>query len=149
MTMRYYQGLFRPDHPEKYVGDATKIQYRSSWELKFMRWADRHPDVIHWASEEIAIPYVSPIDKQVHRYFPDFLIRYRNKQGVFRSAIVEIKPLKHVKEPVIKKGMHKRRMIQEVATYAVNQAKWKAAQAYAQKAGMDFNVLTEQELGIK
>lgn len=141
--MRYYQGNYRPTHPEKYVGDVTSIQYRSSWELRFMRYADTNASILKWASEEIVIPYISPLDNQPHRYFPDFIIQTKDK-----TYIVEIKPSVQCKEPVFKKGTHKRRMIREVSAWAVNQAKWKAATHYANKKGMQFQIITEQELGI-
>ena len=71
---KFYQGRFKPDNPQKYKGDASNIIYRSGWELKLMRYLDKHPHVTRWNSEEIIIPYRSPIDGKMHRYFPDFYV---------------------------------------------------------------------------
>ena len=42
-----------------------------------MVYCDNNPNILEWGSEEIIIPYKSPLDKKVHRYFPDFFIKYR------------------------------------------------------------------------
>jgi len=76
-----YKGRFKPRNPNKYKGNPDNIIYRSLWELKLMRYLDHHTDVLEWASEEFYIPYVSPIDKRVHRYFPDFWIKKKNPEG--------------------------------------------------------------------
>ena len=62
MTQRSYSGRFRPSYPGKYKGDPTNIIYRSLWERKLMVWCDKNENVLEWGSEEIIIPYVSPID---------------------------------------------------------------------------------------
>jgi len=77
----YRQGRFRPQKPEKYKGDPTKIVYRSSYELKFMQYCDLTESVNEWRSEEFFIPYISPLDNKVHRYFPDFFVKYKDKNG--------------------------------------------------------------------
>jgi hypothetical protein len=69
-----YQGYFKPKNPQKYKGDPTNIVYRSSWELKLMTYLDLHKDIVTWGSEELIIPYRSPIDNKIHRYFPDFIV---------------------------------------------------------------------------
>ena len=75
MTRQYKQGLFYPKNTEKYKGDFSNIVYRSSWELKFMHWADESKNVLEWSSEELVIPYLSPLDNKMHRYFVDFKIK--------------------------------------------------------------------------
>ena len=70
-----YKGIYRPTNPKKYAGDPKRIVYRSNWERKFMVYCDRNEDIIHWASEELAIPYINPIDRKTHRYYPDFIIK--------------------------------------------------------------------------
>ena len=97
--MKTYQGLFKPQNPEKYKGNHAQIVYRSSWELKFMSYLDQHPDVIYWQSEEFFIPYRSPVDGKVHRYFPDFLVKKREKDGTVKTAIIEIKPKQQTAPP--------------------------------------------------
>ena len=143
-----YSGYFRPKNPKKYVGDHTNIVYRSSWECKVMTWLDTNPSIISWASEELIIPYISPVDNRYHRYFPDFLVKVQGKDGVTRTMIIEIKPRRQTKEPVKKKRVTKQ-YINEVTTWGVNQAKWKAAEEYALDRGWQFKVLTEDDLGIR
>ena len=142
-----YKGRFKPKFPEKYKGDPTNIIYRSLWELRFMRYLDSHPDVLFWASEEIIIPYISPLDRKVHRYFPDFLIRTKSADGSINTTLIEIKPFVQTRAP-IKKEKHPRRYINEVKTYGVNMAKWKAAEEFCRDKKWQFKVLTEKELGL-
>lgn len=144
MARKYHQGTFVPKHPEKYVGDVSKIAYRSSWERKFMGWADSNPNVVYWQSEEVIIPYMSPVDHKPHRYFVDFTIRVRDKNGNLKNYLVEIKPKAQTLPPTARKKT--KRYLEEVATYMVNQAKWEQADAWANKRGMQFVVLTEEHL---
>lgn len=142
-----YKGSFRPKNPTKYKGDPTGIVFRSSWELKFMIYLDAHPDVLEWSSEEFCIPYVSPVDGRVHRYFPDFWIKQRNKDGAIETLVVEIKPKKQTEPPVVQKRKTKR-YINEVMTWGINTAKWQAAEQFCYKKSWKFRILTEQHLGI-
>lgn len=143
-----YKGYFKPRNPSKYKGDPTNIIYRSRWESKFMNYLDSHPDVLQWASEELIIPYRSPVDGKMHRYFPDFIVRKRNPQGVIETLLIEIKPASQTKEPVKKKTINKA-YISEVMTWGVNQAKWKAAKEFCEDRKWKFLILTEKELNIK
>ena len=142
-----YSGRFTPKNPQKYVGNHKNIIYRSSWEAKVMTWLDKSPDIISWASEELIIPYISPVDGKAHRYFPDFLVKVRNKQGSLNTLLIEIKPKRQATEPV-KKSRITKQYIREVVTYSVNQAKWKAANEYCLDRGWEFKILTEQDLGL-
>ena len=142
-----YSGKFTPDNPQKYIGDYKNIIYRSSWECKFMSWLDKNPNIISWCSEELIIPYVSPSDGKVHRYFPDFVVKIKTKDGSTKTMVVEVKPKKQTKEPEKQKRMTKQ-YIQEVVTWGVNQAKWKAATEYCLDRGWEFKVITEVDLGI-
>jgi hypothetical protein len=108
---------------------------------------DEDPNVIEWSNEEIVIPYLSPIDGRWHRYFPDFFVRVRNRQGMQEAMILEVKPLKQSVPPPIKKRIT-RQYIQEVATYGINEAKWKAATEYCKDRNWSFKVITEKDLGI-
>lgn len=143
-----YKGYFKPRNPSKYKGDPTNIIYRSRWEAKFMNYLDSHPDVLQWASEELVIPYRSPVDGKVHRYFPDFIVRKRSPEGIIETLLVEIKPADQTREPVKKKTINKA-YINEVMTWGVNQAKWKAAKEYCEDRKWKFLILTEKELNIK
>lgn len=145
---KYHQGKYKIKNRDKYLGDPDNIVYRSSWELKVLQWLDNHPDVISFSSEEIVIPYISPADGRYHRYFPDFFVKIRSKDGTIKSMILEVKPHAQAIEPV-KKTKITKRYINEVVTYGVNQAKWKAAEEYCKDRKWEFKVLTEHDLGIK
>jgi hypothetical protein len=140
-----YSGKFKPQNPNKYIGDHTKIIYRSSWECKVMSWLDKNPDIVSWASEELIIQYISPIDGKWHRYFPDFLVKSKTKDGSFKTIIIEVKPKKQTKEPEKKKRITKQ-YITEVTTWGVNQAKWKAAEAYCRERNWEFRLMTEDDI---
>lgn len=143
-----YQGLFLPKNPSKYNGDHTKIVFRSSWERLFMDWLDSNPDVAKWESEEFNIPYISPVDDRQHRYFVDFKVTFANGT----TLLIEIKPAHQTVKPVLKKNKKQHTLLEEVKTYSVNYAKWKAAEKYAEQRGMKFAVFTEHtlaQLGIK
>ena len=139
-----YKGKFSPTNREKYLGDADNIVYRSGWEFTFMRHLDNNPNVVEWSSEELYIRYLSPLDKQYHRYFPDFLVKYKRPNGTFETILVEIKPKAQCFLPENTKN--KRRMKKELLTWAVNQAKWKAARAYCADRKWKFRVVTEDDL---
>ena len=97
--MKTYKGFFKPINPQKYKGNPQNIIYRSRWELKFMIYLDKDDRVISWGSEEIIIPYRSPIDGRIHRYFTDFIVTKINKHGNKETVIIEIKPSKQTKPP--------------------------------------------------
>lgn len=143
-----YKGKFRPKYPAKYIGDPTNVIYRSLWELRLMRYFDQHPSVLSWGSEEIVIPYRSPVDNRIHRYFPDFIVKMREATGSVTTLIIEVKPAAQTKEPV-KKTEKSRRYINEVLTYGVNQAKWKAAEEFCADRNWKFKVMTEHDIGVK
>ena len=143
-----YRGKYKPRCPYKYKGDPTNIIYRSLWELKFMRDCDSNTNILEWGSEEIALPYRSPVDNKVHRYFPDFYIKVRENSGKIKRMIIEVKPLKQTMKPKKPKRQTKG-YIYEVYEYAKNQAKWEAATEFCDDRKWEFKVLTEKELGIK
>jgi len=138
-----YKGIYRPTNPKKYVGDPNRIVYRSLLERRFMLYCDRNEDIIAWASEEVPIKYYSPLDKRVHRYFPDFIV----KTSTGKKYIIEIKPYKQCFQPKPPKKKTKAFM-RESFEYIKNQAKWKAAKAYCEDKGFEFKIMTEKELGI-
>jgi|TARA_R100000005_G_C4947491_1_gene169393 hypothetical protein len=142
-----YKGKFRPSNTKKYRGNPSNIIYRSLWERKFMVYCDLNENILEWGSEEIVIPYRSPLDSRVHRYFPDFYIKVREKNGNVQRYIIEIKPKRQCKEPKVQKEKTKK-YIYEVTEYAKNQAKWKAAEDYCEDRKWQFKVLTEDDLGI-
>jgi hypothetical protein len=142
-----YKGKFKTKNPLKYKGDITNIVYRSLWELRFMKWCDQNPAVQEWGSETIIVPYISPLDRKVHRYFVDFYIKIKNKHGIMQKYLVEIKPERFTKPPVIPERKTKRFM-DEVFQWGVNEAKWKAAFEFCKDRNMTFMILTEKDLGL-
>ena len=130
---------FFPQNPNKYVGDPTKIIARSSWELIYMRALDKSPLVSKWVSEPkfLNISYISPIDKKVKQYWPDFLIVYVSGE----KELVEIKPLKEASLKEAKSDYDK-------LMFAQNVMKWKAAQKVAVTIGAKFRLVTEAQLFV-
>lgn len=143
-----YKGKFKPKNVSKYEGDPTKIIYRSLLERRFMVYCDTNSSILKWSSEEVVVPYISPIDNRWHRYFVDFKIKYKTSSGKIKTTLIEVKPFSQTKEPVKKEGSQKptKRYLTEVMTWGVNQAKWKAAIEYCNDRKWDFKLLTEKEL---
>jgi hypothetical protein len=151
-----YSGRFRPNNPEKYKGDVTKIRWRSTWELKVFRRCDDHPDIVWWQSEEIAIPYMNPAKNKgtggSARYFPDIVYKKRVGENLYEIVMVEIKPKGQTRPPDISRknktptGRVSRRYINETVTYAVNEAKWKAAERYCRERGWKWLIMTEDDI---
>ena len=136
---RFCQGSFVPAHPEKYVG-GYPIRYMSSWELAFHRFLDNNTAIIEWASESISIPYIKPTDGKVHHYFPDYYVKYCDRNGNIITEIIEIKPDTQTRAPRRKKDLYAQ------ATFAINSVKWKAAQLYCEQHNYKFRILTEKQL---
>jgi hypothetical protein len=147
MYQSTYKGLYRISNPAKYRGDIHNVIYRSSWELRFMKYCDHNSAIVEWGSETMIIPYRSPVDNKIHRYFVDFYVKIKDSSNKTTKYLIEIKPEKFTKPPDIPKRKTKR-FIQEVFNYGTNQAKWKAANEYCEDRGMRFLVLTEKDLGI-
>jgi hypothetical protein len=142
---KFKQGIFKPKNQIKYIGKEDPV-YRSGWELKFFRWCDDNANVVEWASEAVIIPYVSPVDRKVHRYHTDGVVAIK-EGNIIKKYIIEIKPSAQTVLPV--KGRKRMStMIYETARFAQNQAKWDAARKWCQKYGYNFLILTEKELGI-
>ena len=139
---------YTPIYPSKYQGNVKYIICRSSWERKFCQWCDMNNGIISWASEEFSIPYVSPKDNRVHKYYPDYLIKVREKNDMIKTYMVEVKPYKQTRPPKTPKRKTKS-YLTECVTYAVNQAKWKAAKEFCEDHRIEFKVVTEKELGIR
>ena len=142
-----YKGKYYPSFPRKYKGDPTNIIYRSLWERKFMVYCDKNKNILEWASEEIAIPYRSPIDNRVHRYFPDFYMKVKETNGKIKNYVIEVKPAKQTIPPKKPKRQTKG-YIREAYEYAKNQAKWKMAKEFCADRQWEFKVVTEKELGV-
>ena len=142
-----YRGRYYPTHPKKYKGNPSNIIYRSLWERKFMVYCDKNDRILEWGSEEVFIPYRSPIDGKIHRYFPDFYVKVKTKQGTTKKWVVEVKPKIQTRPPRTPKRKTKK-YINEVRNWAINDAKWKNAIEYCKDRNMEFIIITEDELGI-
>jgi hypothetical protein len=142
-----YKGRYHLQKPQKYKGDPNSVIYRSSWELKFMIYCENNDSIIEWGSEEIYIPYISPLDGKRHRYFPDFYVKLIDRTGQIKKYIIEIKPQYQVNGPKVQSRQTKK-YINEVMTYAVNRAKWSAAEEFCKDHRLEFMILTENELKV-
>ena len=138
MPKKFAQGKFMPKNPDKYIGKRHPT-FRSSWELVFCNFCDNNTSVLQWASEAIAIPYMCPFKKRRTQYVPDFFIMYIDKEGVQHAELIEIKPFDQT-------GQVKTRSRNNALAAVKNAAKWAAAQAYCEKNGIKFRVITERDL---
>lgn len=138
----FKQGWFTPKHPEKYVGDVTKIRYMSSYELEMHEFLDNNVNVLRWSSEEISISYIKPTDGKLHKYYPDYWVEYRTRTGDIVQEIIEVKPKQQTRTP----RSNSKHSLYEQLTFAVNVAKWKAAQAFCDAHGIKFRVITERSI---
>jgi len=143
-----YKGRFNISNPLKYKGDPQRIIYRSLWERKFMVYCDINDAILEWGSEEYIIPYLSPWDGRMHRYFPDFYIKVRQANGTTKKYIIEVKPKKQCSPPEQPKRKTKR-WYKEAKTWGINSAKWKYAEDWCSNNGMEFKILTEDHLDIR
>jgi hypothetical protein len=142
MNAKYRQGVFTPTNKDKFLG-STAI-YRSGLELKFMRFCDNNPNVIKWGSENVIVPYISPLDGRAHKYYVDNFVIIK-EGNVIKKYLIEIKPSKQTLPPETK-YKKKQHLIYEQSMYIKNQAKWQAAREFCKKKGLDFLILTEKHL---
>ena len=143
---KYKNGYFIPTNPEKYIGDSNNIIYRSSWEKRICAWFDSNPSIIYWNSESLVIPYHFTVDGKEHKYHIDFVAKIKDRHGVIKTYVIEVKPEKETLPPTTK---NRKRLLIEVPTYIKNQCKWKAAHAFCEARGLKFIVLNEYDIGIK
>ena len=141
-----YKSKYNPINTRKYMGDPANIVCRSMWERKMCKYLDTNQNVLRWGSEEIAVPYYSPVDKKVHRYYPDFIVEKKTNDGKsVETLMIEVKPF-HQTKPPQKKKKSRKTLINETITYEVNQAKWKYATDYCKRNGWKFVILTEKDI---
>jgi len=146
--MKSYKGKFKPKNPKKYMGNPNNIIYRSLWERKFLIYCDLNENVIGYASEEIPIRYYDPTTKKVRRYYPDMFVKIKQKNGSIKKLLIEIKPKKQTVEPKVPKRKTKSYLYEQL-TYIKNQSKWEAAREFCLDNGLEFKIMTEDDLGIK
>jgi hypothetical protein len=139
---KYRQGVFTPVNKSKFLG--VSAIYRSGLELKFMRFCDSNQNVIKWGSENVIIPYISPLDGRAHKYYVDNFVVIKEGDQV-KKYLIEIKPSKQTIPPVTK-YKKKEHLIYEQSMYIKNQAKWQAATEFCKRKGLEFLILTEKHL---
>ena len=144
-----YKGRYFPTNPKKYRGNPNQIIYRSLWERKVMVYCDKNDAIIEWGSEEVIVPYLSPMDGKIHRYFPDFYMKVRQADGSTKKFIIEVKPKSQCKQPVKNPKRRTTKWFNEVKTFAINQAKWKSAREFCEDKGMEFKIFTEDHINPK
>jgi len=143
---KYTQGIYTPLNPQKYKG-TYPIVYRSGLELKSFRYLDKNPNVLTWGSESVVIPYVSPADGKMHRYFVDLVAALRDvKNNCIKKLLIEVKPEKQTIPPIPSNRKKQSTMLYEKYQYAVNMAKWDAARRWAKEKGYVFLILNEKHL---
>lgn len=135
---KYYQGYYKPENTEKYVGDTTQIYWRSSWELTVMKFFDKSKDILKWSSESIKINYMDPTTKKWRTYYPDFIIKY-NKNGIEKTELIEVKPKSQSYPEFAKSKRDKDALI-------LNEAKWKYARQWCEQNNISFRILTEKDI---
>jgi hypothetical protein len=140
-----YKSKYKPSYPQKYKGDPNNIICRSSWERKFCNWCDLNENIISWGSEEFCISYYNPVKQRVCKYFPDFIIKVKEQTGEIKTYVIEVKPKKQTVQPKVPKRKTKS-WLYEMQTYAVNQAKWKAAEEWCKDRMVGFKIITEDNL---
>lgn len=143
-----YKSRYQPENPKKYIGNPNNIICRSSWERRFCSWCDKNENILEWGSEELYIPYYDPVKQRVRKYYPDFFIKVKESNGNIKKYIIEIKPKKQTQPPKVPKRKTKS-YLNEVYTYATNEAKWKAAIEFCKDHMIEFKIITEDHLGIK
>ena len=141
MAKKWRQGFYEVRNPDKYVGDLKKVIFRSSWELSMNQFLDNNPNILRWSSEEFYIPYIKPTDGKPHRYFPDYWVEYKNRDGEIVQEVLEVKPSNQVYL-----SQKKRLTNYDRVTYAINVSKWKAATEFCNKRGVKFRILTEKQI---
>jgi len=139
----FQQGNYTPKNPNKYVGKVEKIRFMSSWELEMHKFLDNNPNIIRWASEEIAIPYYNPVKQRMARYYPDYWIEYRDKKGRIKQNVIEVKPKKQTRPS---RSRNEKTKLYENLSYAINAAKWEACQKWCTERGIEFRIITETEI---
>lgn len=141
-SKKYRQGIFTPKNKDKFIG--RRAVFRSGLELKFFRFCDENVNVIKWSSENVVVPYLSPVDGRVHRYYVDNFIMLKEGDTVTKY-LVEIKPYRQTKPPATK-YRKKQHLLYEQKQWAVNQSKWDSARKFAKQKGWKFIIITEKDL---
>ena len=143
---KYKQGVYRPVNIQKFDGKKNP-RYLSSWELKFFKWCDINPYVVKWSSESVCLPYISPVDKKMHRYFVDNTVHIKEGNKIVKY-LIEIKPHKQTQPPTSHGNKKDTTILYETARFAVNQAKWISAKSWCKKNNYVFQIVTEKDFNL-
>lgn len=139
-------GHYTPKNPEKYKGDITKIVFRSSWELHMNKFLDGNPNVLEWSSEPFGIPYVKPTTGKIHKYYPDYWVKFIDQHGNEHHELIEVKPDAQTRPPKHSKRKAKKTQLHENLAWAINEAKWKAAAIFCKEHQLKFRILSEKQI---
>jgi hypothetical protein len=132
-------------NPQKYIGDPSKLLYKSSWEERAFYVCDNNPNVLEWGYEIIDIPYIAPTRNGGQRnrvYKPDLYVVTQNN-GVVKKKLIEIKPYKQTVKPRSRKP---RTRLYEEHTFIINELKWSAAKQWCKARNIEFVLSTEREM---
>jgi hypothetical protein len=148
-----YSGYYILHHTEKYKGTLSErgVKYLSLWERNVIRTLDNNSNVLAWlaptGNREMTIPYISPVDKKLHRYVPDFFVKVIDRNKEEKRFMLEIKPKRQTEPPKIPKRKT-RAYYKACQTYAINIAKWQAAAKWCDSHHYTFKLMTEKECEI-
>ena len=140
---KFKQGHYHPKNGHKLIGHDVPF-YRSSLELKFMRWCDNNDKVLRWGSENVSVKYWDRLRKKQRTYFIDNYVEIR-EGNIIKKYLIEIKPKKQTIKPVLKK-QNKSVFLHEQTSWCENCDKWDWARKFAANNDMEFLIITEQDL---
>jgi hypothetical protein len=140
-----YKTKYKITNEKKYIGNPLNIICRSLWERRVCKYLDENQNVLRWGSEEISIPYYSPVDKKTHKYYPDFIAEIKNSKGEISRYVIEVKPEKQTKPPKEPKKKTKS-YLKECMRYKINEAKWISAKKVCENNDWKFIILTEKTI---
>jgi hypothetical protein len=143
------QGYYKLINLEKYIGDPSRIIYRSGWEKKFATFCDLNERVLTWSSETIQVPYHNPIDNCIKTYNIDFYLKIKKDNGAIKEYIAEVKPSKKLLKPELSGKINEKRMnahIEQTKEYLINMYKFEAAKKWAADRNWEFIIITENFL---
>lgn len=138
----FKQGIYKPTYKEKCV-NKEPVVYRSMLECRAMRFFDNSPNVLKWGSETVIIPY-KKMDRMA-RYFVDIYAEMKIGEEV-KKFLIEIKPFSQTQKPIPNNRKKKSTILYESLQWAINSAKWEAAEKFAKLKGMTFLVITEKNI---
>ena len=146
----YRQGYYHVINIEKYIGDTSKVIYRSSWEKKMMTFCDMNERIMKWSSENIQIPYLNPVENAIKIYNIDFYFQVRQDDNSIKNIIAEVKPSKKLEKPMLPTTRLTEKRIEahnyQMKEYVTNVYKFQAAKKWAEERGWEFMIVTEQFL---